>query len=159
MDRRTGYILAATATVSFIIALAALSHANDSKVMYDHVRKELEKVKEEAAERWLNDPTLSLGPVSGWEMEEWHCVDVTDGETRKVGYFKDLGLAKAFDSSHSTVSSSLHHVKVLTRDGEKGYIVSADIVRLVDESKIKDDLIARAKEKLSRIERSLLGID
>ena len=101
--------------------------------------------------------------LAGWRVEVWYEVPITTderGEYYVGGYFTDrqLATAQARVSGGYGSDSKVAEVFVLTGNSRTGYILPTDPVRLSEEHEIRAQAVERARARLTRGDRMLLGL-
>ena len=110
--------------------------------------------------------------LNGWRVEIWWELRLTTDEYgihyQIDGYFsnKDVATAEGVGKSWYGGDGTAHEVFVITKDGNNGYVVSSvatksekTMVSKEDEERRKQDVITKAKSKLTPEERRLLNLN
>ena len=112
-------------------------------------------------ETQLPHPSALVGhDLAGCKIIKWNRVVVIANTL----YLLDSTLAHALHEAKVGSSLDLYEgvveTLVLTKDGKHGYDLMRNIgrVSLADEEALRKELVRKAKEKLSSLERNLLGI-
>ncbi len=99
-----------------------------------------------------------------WRVERWYelriSVDERGSFAEVLGYFTDKNLANVAGKKKGFYErdGKAFEVLVLTKDGEAGFIVKPEQIKLSKQDSIRVAAIAKAKSKLSEEEKKLLGI-